>query len=443
MKIKKDNSEISIEDRLHVELSGIIKNKHGNLVRVANAELVALFWQIGKELNECLDKTKQTKDSKLVIRSISSALVENYGHLLNEKKIKEMGLFANLFPDLSAVKQFVHFVSWEHILVLLKIKDWDARQFYLRLKMELGLSVKDLRRQISSGLYERQQSDKTPKLKDGYRAERTPKNDAGLLQIPKPDFEMVTKNDLVLTNVFKEPLLSSFRMLTEPAKGLPKQLVVKNKKPSGIEEELFEAITQHIKEYRHRQNNWLKNHLNLLFWEIGKRINQEILQNGGSISRESMIQNISVSLEKKFGKNFTGKQLNAMTSFAEQFTDLGLTLRMAYPVSWEHILTLLSLQEVEAKLFYARLTAIKGLSAAGLQKQIAKKTYEQTPGAKELEQTTLLALQNPTTQTTTKKKGNSVVSITTIDYEFDDVNNISPVINIFKNSYFLNLLSAF
>ena len=134
--------------------------------------------------------------------------------------------------------------------------------------------------------------------------------------------------------------------------------------------------------------------------------------------------------------------MNASVKFANQFQDIGIVSRIAYLISWDHILLLLPLKEIEAVLFYARLTAIKGLSAENLRKQIVKKVYEQSPGAKKTEQALLNSLKNPMTETTIVKKGNSIEEGTIVNYEFDDIHNNLVVQNIFKNSFFINFVTS-
>ncbi len=333
MKIAGDETiKISTGNLLASDLSEIIRNKHNSLKRVANAELVTLFWQIGIELNDCLEKRKISTERKPTIRSISTRLVAQYGSFFTEKNLKKMRSFASLFSELSTIRQFVYLVSWEHILLLLQIKDWKARQFYLKLKIEQGLSVKDLQKQISGGVYYQKIAVKARKTKAAPRVDGNPKNSTSILQIPQLSFELMTLNDMAIQNVFKETVLSSYRTLTEPSKELPKHLIVKSKKPIDLEEMVLEEISQHIEKYSHEQNKWLNANMNLLFWEIGKKFNKEILVNNGDNRRKSIISNASKQLVKEYGKSFTVNQLRAMGRFAARFPDVGIVYLNSLPV---------------------------------------------------------------------------------------------------------------
>lgn len=436
MKTKTENIVISTSDRLAIDLSEIIEKKHRDVLKVMSSSLVILFWQIGKEINQYLGKNKGPEYGKPVIRTISIQLVANYGLYFTENNLKRMGQFADQFPDFSGVARIAPFVNWEHISLLSQIKDLEAKLFYIRLTIEQGLSVNDLRKQMSANLFKPPNAFKSDKDRYAAQTQRSGRNkiSAGkFLQIFQLRPEQKNCNNPPIKNVFKEPLLSFFRPLMEPSKRPAKRLIVKSKKKLGSKEELFGVLSQHFEKYKNLQNRWLNANLNLFFWEIGKRINQEILLNNKeSIYQESIIGNASKQLQKKYSQNFSANQLYKMAKFAEQFTDLKIASRIAYLISWKHILTLLPLQEIEAKFFYARLTATQGLSVTGLRKQIAKKVYKQTRGAKELEQSTMAALQNPIKKISIEKKKNNTFIGTTI---FVDIEDSLVVPNIFKNPY--------
>lgn len=82
---KKESTGNSIEDRLVIDLSEIIERKHQELLTVTNSGLVTLFWQIGKALNECLDKNKSIKYGNSVIHAISTQLITKYGSYFDKK----------------------------------------------------------------------------------------------------------------------------------------------------------------------------------------------------------------------------------------------------------------------------------------------------------------------------------------------------------------------
>jgi len=429
---KKGSIGNSIEDRLVIDLSEIIERKHHELLTVTNSGLVTLFWQIGKVLNECIDKNKSIKYGNSVIDAISTQLITKYGSYFAKKNLKKLGQFAEQFPDFSSIKQFALLVSWEQILPLLQLEDLEAKLFYIRLTVEQGLSVKDLRKQISANSF--YQTKTLKGSKDNSAVLTQSLNAEKFLYILQQSLIHTSRINPLIQNVFEEPLLPSFRQLLEPLEVTPALPIEKSTKILCSEEELFGVILQHIEKFRYQHISWLNTNLNLSLWEIGKRINQKVLlNNNDSTNQELIIHNVSTQLEKKYGKNFSKKQLYEMEKFAEKFTDKNIASYIAYLVRWNYILSLLPLQKIEAILFYTKLTATQGLSIDALQKQIDKNAYEQTSGAKEIEQSTIAALQNPTIKTSIEKKGNATIKATTVLIRDNNINSNLAVKNIFKN----------
>ena len=118
--------------------------------------------------------------------------------------------------------------------------------------------------------------------------------------------------------------------------------------------------------------------LTLLFWHIGDRINQNVLQNKRAGYGKQIIVALSRQLTEKYGRNFEEKNLRRMLQFADQFTDEEIVVTLSRQLSWSHFLILLPIKNIDAKLFYAKLAIAQGLAIRELRKQIAAKVFERT-----------------------------------------------------------------
>lgn len=67
-----------------------------------------------------------------------------------------------------------------------------------------------------------------------------------------------------------------------------------------------------------------------------------------------------------------------MLQFADQFKDEQIVVTLSRQLSGSHILILLPIKNVEAKVFYAKSVADQGLGVRDLRKKIAAKTFERT-----------------------------------------------------------------
>ena len=146
----------------------------------------------------------------------------------------------------------------------------------------------------------------------------------------------------------------------------------------STEDKLLSELSQLIEQSQRQVVAQTNSTLTLLFWQIGKLINQNILQYKRAEYGKQIVPTVSAQLEIKYGRSFTEKNLRRMLQFAEQFVNLETVIALARQLSWSHFIELLPLKNQEAKLFYARASAQQNLGVRDLRKQIATKAFERT-----------------------------------------------------------------
>lgn len=432
------SSHVSI---LFDDLNEIIQKRIRILIRLANVELITIFWEIGFILNKHVDEIKRVKELTQTIQDISIKLTENYGQFLMEENLRNCMLFARRFPDLSEIRELSLYLGWEHFLQLSKIEDLKERQFYIKLKIKNGLSSQDLQNAISARCYDEEILNKSNHVRSPHLKNRRRNNNNETYKTVTHDFKKIMVNDKVICVVFDEPLLSSFRALTQPQR---KHLFTKSKRSNNSEPKIFVELYNIIENYSRIQNQSLNAHLNFLFWEVGMRMNEEInicKVSGGDI-RKSLISQASKILKKQYNGFFEEEQLDAMMNFAKQISNIGSASWLTAIVSWEHIVLLSSLNEVNTIFFYAKLIATKGLDVRELRKEIDKKTYEQIPEFEKVDQELLCKINYPIKSVKVERNRQTVTSISTIDYQFEEIKRNSFVMNVFKSPSFNKFTKA-
>ena len=91
----------------------------------------------------------------------------------------------------------------------------------------------------------------------------------------------------------------------------------------------------------------------MLFWQIGRHINSDILSNRRADYGKQIVVALSRKLEEKYGRSFEEKNLRRMLQFASQFTDEEIVVTLSRQLSWSHFLVLIPLKTTDAKLYYA------------------------------------------------------------------------------------------
>ena len=114
----------------------------------------------------------------------------------------------------------------------------------------------------------------------------------------------------------------------------------------------------------------------LMFWEVGKRINDEILGNERAEYGKQIVSTVSTQLQAKYGHNFALRSLRRMLQFATQFSDERIVSTLSTQLSWSHIIEILPIKSIEAKLYYAEETAKGNISVHDLRHLISRKAYE-------------------------------------------------------------------
>lgn len=116
--------------------------------------------------------------------------------------------------------------------------------------------------------------------------------------------------------------------------------------------------------------------LTLLFWNLGKRINEEVLHNNRAEYGKRILEVISVQLENKYGRNFNEKNIRRMVRFSQDFSDVNILPTLSAKLSWSHFIELFPLKSKEAKLYYAHKAAEEVWGIRELRNQIARKAFE-------------------------------------------------------------------
>ena len=144
------------------------------------------------------------------------------------------------------------------------------------------------------------------------------------------------------------------------------------------EQFLFSELAQMIEQSQQQAFIAVNSTLTQLFWRVGNRINQEILQHKRAEYGKQIVPTVSAQLVAQYGRNYEEKNLRRMLQFAEQFPDFSIVVPLARQLTWSHFLILLPIKNQEAKLFYAQKAVSETMGKRELRKQIAEKAFERT-----------------------------------------------------------------
>jgi predicted nuclease of restriction endonuclease-like (RecB) superfamily len=172
----KEIRRVRTYNNLLSKIARILAEARTKLVRGINRTQVLAYREIGKEIIEFEQKGKaRAKYGEELIKKLSKDMTEKFGMGFSEINLRNMRRFYLEFPaqiqqtlsvksqkqqTLPAVSkaqggQFEPMLSWSHYCELLKIEEPLARSFYEQEAIENNWSVRELKRQINSMLFER------------------------------------------------------------------------------------------------------------------------------------------------------------------------------------------------------------------------------------------------------------------------------------------------
>ena len=181
------------------------------------------------------------------------------------------------------------------------------------------------------------------------------------------------------------------------------------------ESTLFDNIKNLINQTKESVTIQINTSLTLLYWNIGKSINNNILQNRRADYGKEIIYSLSGQLTKEYGRGYTKRNLENMIKFNKQFNDIQIVHSLSAKLSWTHFKTIIYIDDSLKRDFYIEMVKLDNWSTRTLNNRIDSMLYERTALSKKPDET--------------------------IKYELEELNNGNVTPNIvLKDPYILDFL---
>ena len=151
--------------------------------------------------------------------------------------------------------------------------------------------------------------------------------------------------------------------------------------------ELLYSIIGLIDQTRHFVAKTVNQELTLLYWKIGKTINEEILKNDRADYGKKLIKNLSEELSSRYGTGFNKRNLHSFIKLNSIFQDFTIVHTVCAQLSWSHIRTLIYIENDIKREFYIQMSVHERWSVRTLQERIDSMLFERTAISKKPEET--------------------------------------------------------
>ena len=176
------------------EIRHLILDARQRVASQVNTELLSTYWNIGKILVEYEQNSHERASyGAQTLKQLSKELTQEFGKGFSRSNLQNMRAFYLAYPICQTVSGKL---SWSHYCELLSISDLDKRSFYEKESINAGWSIRELKRQISTSLYERLL------LSKGKTNQET------ILSLSQKGIEMASPSDII-----KDPYTSALQKI--------------------------------------------------------------------------------------------------------------------------------------------------------------------------------------------------------------------------------------
>jgi predicted nuclease of restriction endonuclease-like (RecB) superfamily len=141
---------------------------------------------------------------------------------------------------------------------------------------------------------------------------------------------------------------------------------------------LFEDVSELIASARARVAASVNAELTLLYWQVGRRIRDEVLGGARAGYGKQVIAVLAQRLTAEYGRGWSEQQLRHCMRAAEIFPDEAILSAVRRELSWTHLKTLIYIDDPLKRDFYVELCRLERWSSRQLQERIQSMLFERS-----------------------------------------------------------------
>ena len=139
--------------------------------------------------------------------------------------------------------------------------------------------------------------------------------------------------------------------------------------------DLIQSIITLINDSRKHVAVAINQQLTLLYWNIGKEINDNILQNKRADYGKQLVTELSKELTQLYGKGFSKRNLHNFIKFNELYPEGQIVQTLSAQLSWSHIYSMLPIEDELKREFYIQMCRHERWSVRTLQERISSMLF--------------------------------------------------------------------
>jgi len=144
-----------IKNNLINDIKVLLHSAKNSVYQTINSTMTQTYWEIGKRIvEEEQGGEKRAKYGKTLIKNLSLELTKEFGKGFSSRNIENMRRFYLAFSKTETVSAKFK-LSYSHYIFLARITNQDERSFYEIESIQNSWSLRELKRQFNSAVFER------------------------------------------------------------------------------------------------------------------------------------------------------------------------------------------------------------------------------------------------------------------------------------------------
>lgn len=140
------------ESDLLKEIRHVIDSARNRAMQTVNSLMVQAYWNVGRLIVEAQGGDSRAEYGDGLIKRISKELTTEFGKGFDASNLKNMRQFYLIFPKCDTLCSQL---SWSHYRLIMRVRNPEAREFYISEAVKGQWSVRQLQRQINTFFYDR------------------------------------------------------------------------------------------------------------------------------------------------------------------------------------------------------------------------------------------------------------------------------------------------
>lgn len=144
-----------VENSFYKEIKKLLQDARQKVYQSINSTMTLTYYKIGRRIvEEEQGGEKRAEYGKALLKNLSEQLSKEFGKGYSEQNLKNMRQFYLSYKKRQTLSSEFK-LSWSHYIFLTRIENINEREFYENEASENSWSLRELKREFNSGLYER------------------------------------------------------------------------------------------------------------------------------------------------------------------------------------------------------------------------------------------------------------------------------------------------